>query len=34
MTATEPVLTESKTVNEVVNCLTESLLIQAQGKCE
>ena len=34
MTATEPVLTDSKTVNEVVNCLTEHIPIQTQGKCE
>ncbi|MCC5648122.1 hypothetical protein LC607_35655 [Nostoc sp. CHAB 5824] len=34
MTATTPVLTDSKTLNEVVNCLTENLPIQTQGKCE
>ncbi len=34
MTATEPVLTDSKTVNEVVTCLTEHIPIQTQGKCE
>ena len=34
MTATKPVLTDSKTVNEVVNCLTEHIPIQTQGKCE
>ncbi|MBN3880147.1 MAG: hypothetical protein V7K22_20865 [Nostoc sp.] len=34
MTATTPVLTDSKTLNEVVNCLTENIPIQAQGKCE
>ncbi|MEH2168909.1 MAG: hypothetical protein V7K41_20070 [Nostoc sp.] len=34
MTATTPVLTDSKTLNEVVNCLTENLPIPTQGKCE
>ena len=34
MTATTPVLTDSKTLNEVVNCLTENLPIQTQGECE
>ncbi len=34
MTATTPVLTDSKTLNEVVNSLTENLPIQTQGKCE
>jgi putative transposase len=34
MTATEQVLTDSKTVNEVVNCLIEHIPIQTQGKCE
>lgn len=35
MTATTtPVLTDDKTLNEVVNCLTENLPIHAQGKCE
>lgn len=34
MTATTPVLTDSKTLNEVVDCLTENIPIQTQGKCE
>lgn len=34
MTTTEPVLTDSKTLNEVVNCLTEHILITTQGKCQ
>ncbi len=34
MTATTPVLTDSKTLNEVVKCLTENIPIKAQGKCE
>ncbi|MCC5619241.1 hypothetical protein LC605_30045 [Nostoc sp. CHAB 5836] len=34
MTATTPVLTDSKTLNEVVNCLTENIPIPTQGKCE
>lgn len=34
MTTTTPVLTDSKTLNEVVNCLTENITIQTQGKCE
>ena len=34
MTANMPVLTDSKTLNEVVNCLTENIPIQTQGKCE
>lgn len=34
MTATEPVPTDSKTLNEVVNCLTENVQIKCQGKCE
>jgi putative transposase len=34
MTATTPVLTDSQTLDEVVNCLTENLPIHAQGKCE
>ncbi|MCC5604913.1 hypothetical protein [Nostoc favosum] len=34
MTAKEPVLTDSKTLNEVVNCLTENIPIKSQGKCE
>lgn len=34
MTTTTPVLTDSKTLNEVVNCLTENIPIQTQGKCE
>jgi putative transposase len=34
MTTTKPVLTDSKTLNEVVNCLTEHIPIQTQGKCE
>ena len=33
-TATRPVLTDSKTLSEVVNCLTEHIPIQTQGKCE
>lgn len=31
---TVPVLTDSKTLNEVVNCLTEHVPIPTQGKCE
>jgi putative transposase len=34
MNATEPVLTDSKTLKEVVNCLTEHIPIQTQGQCE
>lgn len=34
MTAITPVLTDSKTLNEVVNCLSENIPIQTQGKCE
>ncbi len=34
MTTTKPVLTDSKTLNEVVNCLTEHISIQTQGKCK
>jgi putative transposase len=35
MTATTtPVLTDNKTLNEVVNCLTENIPIKSQGKCE
>jgi putative transposase len=34
MTTTTPVLTDSKTLNEVVECLTENIPIKAQGKCE
>jgi putative transposase len=34
MTASMPVLTDSKTLNEVVDCLTEHIPIQSQGKCE
>jgi hypothetical protein len=34
MTTTEPVLTDSKTLNEVVNCLTKHIPIHTQGKCE
>ncbi|MFH7027688.1 MAG: hypothetical protein ACHBN1_20385 [Heteroscytonema crispum UTEX LB 1556] len=34
MTTTTPVLTDSKTLNEVVNCLTENIPIPTQGKCE
>lgn len=34
MTITTPVLTDSKTLNEVVNCLIENIPIPAQGKCE
>jgi stage III sporulation protein SpoIIIAA len=34
ITTTTPVLTDSKTLNEVVNCLTENIPIQTQGKCE
>jgi putative transposase len=33
-TATRPVLTDSKTLSEVVNCLTEHIPIKTQGKCE
>jgi putative transposase len=33
-TATRPVLTDSKTFSEVVNCLTEHIPIKTQGKCE
>ncbi|BAZ24217.1 transposase, IS4 [Kalymmatonema gypsitolerans NIES-4073] len=29
-----PVLSDSKTLNEVVNCLTENIPIKTQGKCE
>jgi putative transposase len=32
-TATTPVLTDSKTLKEVVNCLTEHIPINIQGKC-
>ncbi len=34
MTTTTPVLTDSKTLNEIVECLTENIPINAQGKCE
>lgn len=34
MTATTRVLTDNQTLNEVVNCLTENIPIQSQGKCE
>jgi len=34
MTTTTPVLTDSKTLNEVVECLTENIPIKAQGKCK
>ncbi|MEH2142159.1 hypothetical protein [Nostoc sp.] len=34
MTATTPVLTDSKTLNEVVDCLTENIPIKSQRKCE
>ncbi|MEH2278084.1 MAG: hypothetical protein V7K40_25695 [Nostoc sp.] len=34
MTANMSVLTDSKTLNEVVNCLTENISIKSQGKCE
>ncbi|MBE9001379.1 hypothetical protein IQ274_24955 [Nostoc sp. LEGE 12447] len=35
MTATNtPALTDNKTLNEVVNCLTENIPIKSQGKCE
>lgn len=34
MTTTTPVLTDSKTLNEVVKCLTENIPIKSQGKCE
>lgn len=35
MTATTtPALTDNKTLNEVVNCLTENIPLQTQGKCE
>ena len=33
-TATRPVLTDSKTLSEVVNCVTEHIPIKTQGKCE
>lgn len=32
-TATAPVLTDNKTLKEVVNCLTEHIPITTQGKC-
>ncbi|MDZ8189302.1 MAG: hypothetical protein RMX96_31245 [Nostoc sp. ChiSLP02] len=31
---TTPALTDNKTLNEVVNCLTENIPIKSQGKCE
>ncbi len=34
LTATTPVLTDSKTLKEVVNSLTEHIPISTQGKCE
>ena len=34
MTATTPVLTDSKTLEEVVNSLTEHIPIQTQVKCD
>ena len=34
MTTTTPVLTDSKTLNEVVECLTENIPIKSQGKGE
>ncbi|MEH1888818.1 MAG: hypothetical protein V7K92_04905 [Nostoc sp.] len=34
MTTTKPVLTDRRTLDEVVNCLTEHIPIQTQGKCE
>ncbi len=34
VTATTPVITDSQTLKEVVNCLTETLPIKTQGKCE
>jgi putative transposase len=34
VTATTPVLTDSKTLKEVVNSLTEHIPISTQGKCE
>lgn len=35
MTATNtPALTDNKTLNEVVNCLTENIPLQTQGKYE
>jgi hypothetical protein len=35
MTATTtPALTDNKTLNEVVNCLTENIPLQTQGQCE
>ncbi len=33
-TTTRPVLTDSKTLSEVVNCLIEHIPIKIQGKCE
>jgi putative transposase len=32
--ATTPVLTDNKTLNEVVNYLTENIPIKSQGKCQ
>ncbi len=34
VTATTPVITDSQTLKEVVNCLTENVPIKTQGKCE
>ena len=34
MNATEPVITDTKTLNEVVNCLTEHIPIHTQGQCK
>lgn len=34
VTAATPVLTDSKTLKEVVNCLTEHVPIKTKGKCE
>ncbi|MDZ8239226.1 MAG: ISH3 family transposase [Nostoc sp. ChiQUE01a] len=33
-TANYPILTDSETLKEVVNCLTENIPIKTQGKCE
>ncbi len=33
-TVNTPVLSDSKTLNEAVNCLTENIPIKTQSKCE
>lgn len=33
-TTNSPALTDSKTLEEVVNCLTENIPIKTQGECE